>query len=163
MCFWVVPSHILEKATPLTFNACKCVWMILLTSISMQCLVSLRWPCFCTCILLCWYGLLIRRRTIVHFLSFHRFGNTAYLHISVAFIQMLKALSMWKLIANGFLNLLTEPYKILITVDILDFSASGNISHGCFMWHWQIKVGCVLQHVAGQCRSCRFLVRGNTF
>ncbi|MBA0675811.1 hypothetical protein Goari_017336 [Gossypium aridum] len=27
------------------------------------------------------------------------FGNTAYLHISVAFIQMLKALSMWKQIA----------------------------------------------------------------
>lgn len=30
-----------------------------------------------------------------HFFYWHRFGNTAYLHISVAFIQMLKALSMW--------------------------------------------------------------------
>jgi hypothetical protein len=27
--------------------------------------------------------------------SYDRFGNTAYLHISVAFIQMLKALSMY--------------------------------------------------------------------
>lgn len=50
----------------------------------------------------------------------HRFGNTAYLHISVAFIQMLKALSMCEDVHFFF------PLSIMLILLILvnDYSSS---------------------------------------
>ena len=57
-----------------------------------------------------------------------RFGNTAYLHISVAFIQMLKALSMWKqsalfnyIVRNHCLILMTGYFCFNVAVPVATF------------------------------------------
>lgn len=42
-------------------------------------------------------------------------------------------------------------------------SASSNTYHGSPMWHWQAEVGCVVEHVAGQCWSCDFFIWRNPF
>ena len=94
-----------------------------------------------------------------------RFGNTAYLYMSVAFIQMLKALSEWSH---------TSPYAIRFEFlylhcwcpkipDVFCYSACGDISHGCYMWHWQTKVWSVLEYAAGQRWGRNFIIRGDSF
>lgn len=69
--------------------------------------------------------------------SHDRFGNTAYLHISVAFIQMLKALSMFgetAFFSFSYYHVLNS-IKWLLICEFGCFSACGNICHGCCVWH----------------------------